>query len=157
MIDIISDTITRIRNGLLIGSKNVLAIHSQLNLRVLEALKQDGYIADYNTVNVDNPKKRKAVAAAKVEDQSKEQTSSEPKGFQHKKINIVLKYHKGVPVIRSLKRVSKPSKRVYAGRDQFKTSEQYCTLIVSTNKGVMSHVDAKKNNLGGEVLFEVSA
>lgn len=129
----VSDMLARIRNGSLVGAKSVLVRHSKLNLSILKALKSDGYVLDY-----EYPITKSSSQADKY------------------CIKVWLKYDsKGVPVLRYAYTVSKPSRRVYTGSGSFRTREQYSTLIVSTNKGVMSHLDARKLNLGGEVICEV--
>ncbi len=72
-------------------------------------------------------------------------------------INVVLKYdERGTSVINELKRVSKPGRRVYQGRDEIKRFKNgYGTIIVSTSKGVLSSVEAHKAGVGGEVLCTV--
>ena len=74
----------------------------------------------------------------------------------HPAIEISLKYYEGEPVIRELKRVSKPGRRVYMGKDDIPSVRQGLGVsIVSTSKGVMSDANARSHNVGGEVLCTV--
>ena len=74
----------------------------------------------------------------------------------HPAIEVSLKYHEGVPVIRELKRVSKPGRRVYmAARDLPQIRSGLGVSIVSTPRGVMSDASARQANVGGEVLCTV--
>ena len=74
----------------------------------------------------------------------------------HPAIEISLKYYEGTPVIRELKRVSKPGRRVYMGVNDIPQVRQGLGVsIVSTPKGVMSDANARSNNVGGEVLCTV--
>jgi small subunit ribosomal protein S8 len=71
-------------------------------------------------------------------------------------LEISLKYYEGTPVIRELKRVSKPGRRVYMGAKDIPTVRQGLGLsIVSTPKGVMSDASARSNNVGGEIICTV--
>jgi small subunit ribosomal protein S8 len=126
--DKISDFITRIRNAGAAGHKTVEAPYSNLKQAVAEILKDNGYIADYE----------------KVEN-----------GVQST-IKLTLKYYNKQPVIRELKRVSKPGRRVYVPSDQLpRVRNGLGTAIISTSRGVVSDKQARKLNVGGEVLITV--
>jgi small subunit ribosomal protein S8 len=136
----ISDLCARLKNAHLAGLRTTKIAYSKLAMNVLKALKEDGYIKDY--FHQDD----EYVAANKL---------SEDERYY---IRVVLKYdNRGVPVIRYITPISKPSKRVYAGFGDLRPREQYATLIVSTSSGVLSHIDAKKIRAGGEVLLEVAS
>ena len=67
-----------------------------------------------------------------------------------------LKYYEGMPVIREIKRVSKPGRRVYSSATSIPRIQNGLGLaIISTNKGIMSDIDARKNNIGGEIICRV--
>jgi small subunit ribosomal protein S8 len=71
-------------------------------------------------------------------------------------LKVVLKYHNSSPVIKSLKRISKPSLRKYSASSELKSVKNGLgSYIVSTNQGLMTDVDAKSKNVGGEILCEV--
>ena len=129
MNDPIGDMLTRIRNGQMRGKSTVSSPASKLRGWVLDVLADEGYIRGY------------------------EKTTDE-KG--HPALEISLKYYEGTPVIRELKRVSKPGRRVYMGVNDIPQVRQGLGVsIVSTPKGVMSDANARSNNVGGEVLCTV--
>lgn len=129
MNDLISDALTRIRNAALRKLDTTKLLHSNVVENTLKILAQKGYIESYNVISEGNKK------------------------F----INVVLKYDEsGKSVINELKRVSKPGRRVYKGKDEIKRFKNgYGTIIVSTNKGVLSNDEAHKEGVGGEILCTV--
>ena len=129
MNDPIGDMLTRIRNAQARGKTSVVTPASKLRARVLEVLKDEGYIRGYEA----------ATSAA-----------------GHPELRIELKYYEGTPVIREIKRVSKPGRRVYSGVKELPQVRQGLGVsIVSTPKGVMSDAHARAANVGGEVLCTV--
>ena len=127
--DPIGDMLTRIRNAQMRGRQTVIAPSSKLRVWVLDVLAREGYIRGYRKV------------------ESKAGRSE---------IEISLKYFEGTPVIRELKRISKPGRRVYAGAKNIPFVRQGLGVaIVSTAEGVMSDADARSRNVGGEVLCTV--
>ena len=129
MNDPIGDMLTRIRNSQLRGKSTVSTPASKLRAWVLDVLLDEGYIRGY-------------------------EEGTDAKG--HKTLEISLKYFEGTPVIRELKRVSTPGRRVYLGVKDIPTVRQGLGVsIVSTPKGVMSDANARANNVGGEVLCTV--
>jgi small subunit ribosomal protein S8 len=121
--------LTRIRNSSMRGKSTVITPASKLRAWVLDVLADEGYIRGYEKV-------------------------TGPDG--HPAIEISLKYYEGTPVIRELKRVSKPGRRVYMGVDDIPQVRQGLGVsIVSTSKGVMSDAAARNANVGGEVLCTV--
>ena len=126
--DKISDFITRIRNAGIAGHKTVDAPYSKLKYAIAEILKDNGFIADLE----------------KIED-SVQGT-----------LRLSLKYYNKQPVIRELKRISKPGRRVYKPADQLpRVKNGLGVAIISTSIGVMSDKQARKKNVGGEVLITV--
>jgi small subunit ribosomal protein S8 len=127
--DPVGDLLTRIRNGQLRGTATIKSPNSKLRVRVLDVLQAEGFIRGYAEV--------------------------EMKGGR-KELEIELKYHEGRPVIRELKRVSTPGRRVYAGVEDLKPHRQGLGLsIISTPQGVMTDSTAREKNVGGEVLCQV--
>jgi len=125
--DPIADMLTRIRNACKARHPEVSMPASKLKAAVAEVLKQNGYILDYR---VD--------------------------GDVKKVLTIELKYHDGAPVIEGLRRISKPSRRVYVGADEIpRVLDGLGIAILSTSKGVMSDRAARRENVGGEVLCYV--
>ena len=128
--DPVGDLLTRIRNGQLRGTATIKSPNSKLRVRVLDVLQAEGFIRGYAEV--------------------------EMQGTGRKELEIELKYHEGKPVIRELKRVSTPGRRVYAGVDDLKPHRQGLGLsIISTPQGVMTDSTAREKNVGGEVLCQV--
>ncbi len=129
MTDPLGDLLTRIRNGQRAGMSIVLSPASNLRANVLSVLKDEGYIRDFE---------RNEIVVGKPE------------------LTIHLKYFEGAPVIREIKRVSKPGRRVYSGiRDLPRICNGLGIAILSTPRGVMSDSQARENNVGGEVLCSV--
>ena len=129
MNDPIADMLTRIRNAQMRHKSTVITPASKLRAWVLDVLAAEGYIRGYEKV-------------------------TGPNG--HPALEISLKYYEGEPVIRELKRVSKPGRRVYMGVDDIPVVRQGLGVsIVSTPKGVMSDQAARSANVGGEVLCTV--
>ena len=128
IIDPIGDLLSRIRNGQLRRKAKVTSPNSRLRIRLLDVLQAEGYIRGYAEVEV--------------------------KG--HKELEIELKYHEGEPVIRELKRISTPGRRVYSSVSDLKPHRQGLGVsILSTPKGLMTDTTAKEKNVGGEVLCQV--
>lgn len=127
--DLISDSLTRIRNAALRRLDTTKLLHSRVVESIVDIFKAKGYIEDYSVVEED----------------------------KKKFINIVLKYdEKGKSVINEIKRVSKPGRRVYRGKDEIKRFKNgYGTIVVSTSKGVLSNEVAYKEGIGGEVLCTI--
>lgn len=127
--DQIADLLTRMRNANQMRYNEVVVPSSNLKLEIVKILKAEGYITDY-----------------KVE-----------KGQVQDNIVITLKYGKNKErVISGLKRISKPGLRVYAKAEEIPTVLNGLGIsIVSTSKGIMTGKEARKENLGGEVLAYV--
>jgi len=127
--DPISDMLTRIRNAQAVGKVRVSIPSSKQKRAIADVLKREGYIKDYSVEEVGG----KPVLA------------------------IVLKYHGGKPVISSLQRVSRPSLRVYRGKDELPTvMGGLGVAVISTSRGVMSDREARAGGHGGEVLCTIS-
>ncbi|HEY2445786.1 MAG TPA: 30S ribosomal protein S8 [Rhizomicrobium sp.] len=127
--DPIGDLLARIRNGQLRGMAKVKSPNSRQRVRVLDVLQAEGFIRGYAEV--------------------------EFKGG-HRELEIELKYHEGRPVIRELKRISTPGRRVYASVRDLRPHRSGLGLsIVSTPQGVMTDTSAREKNVGGEVICRV--
>jgi small subunit ribosomal protein S8 len=127
--DLIADSLTRIRNAAMRRLDSTTLMHSKVVEAVVAILADKGYIDSFNV----------------VEDGVK------------KTINVVLKYdEKGRTVINEVKRVSKPGRRVYKGKDELKRFKNgYGTIIVSSSKGVLPNDKAFELGVGGEVLCTI--
>jgi small subunit ribosomal protein S8 len=129
MNDPLGDMLTRIRNAQMRNRPKVSTPASRLRERVLEVLQEEGYIRGFARVDFDGGKSE---------------------------IEIELKYFDGQPVIRDIKRVSKPGRRVYSSvKDLATVANGLGVSILSTPKGVMSDSRARTENVGGEVLCNI--
>ena len=129
MNDPLGDMLTRIRNAQMRGKSTVMTPASTLRASVLEVLLSEGYIRGYEKA---------------------------PTANGQGEFSISLKYYEGEPVIREVKRVSKPGRRVYMSVKEIPTVRNGLGIsIVSTPKGVMSDANARSANVGGEVLCTV--
>lgn len=127
--DPLGDMLTRIRNGQRARMASVQTPASRLRASVLDVLKREGYIRGYSTEEL-----KPGISEIKIE----------------------LKYHEGEPVIKQIARVSKPGRRVYSKiADLPRVYNGLGIAILSTPRGVMSDLEARAANVGGEVLCEV--
>lgn len=133
MTDPIGDMLTRIRNAMAVKKPEVVLPSSKIKLAIAEILKQSGYITAVEKINGGNAQ------------------------GNHDEIKIVLKYLGGKePAITKIKRISKPGLRVYTTKDKLPTVLNSLGIaIISTPQGLMTNKDAKKKNLGGEVICEI--
>ncbi|EOW3729747.1 30S ribosomal protein S8 [Campylobacter coli] len=124
--DIISDSLTRIRNAGMRKLETTKLLHSKVVEALVGIFQAKGYIESFNVIEED----------------------------KKKFINVVLKYdEKGKSVINELKRVSKPGRRVYKGKEEIKRFKNgYGTIVVSTSRGVLANDEAYKAGVGGEIL-----
>jgi len=128
MTDPVADMLTRIRNGQSSAKQSIKLPSSKLKLSIAKVLKEEGYIADYRT---------------------------ETNG-SHTEMTIDLKYHKGVPVIESIKRISRPGLRIYKSKNELpKVLGGLGIAIISTSNGVMTDRAARAIGRGGEVICSV--
>tara|TARA_B100000686_G_scaffold53918_1_gene58128 strand:+ start:3889 stop:4287 length:399 start_codon:yes stop_codon:yes gene_type:complete len=127
--DPIGDMITRIRNAQLRALYKVKIPNSKFRAKILDVLKQEGYISNYKL---------------------------SPDGKNKSSLIVDLKYFNGFPVIKEIKRVSKPGRRIYAKATSISKIQNGLGLaIVSTSKGVMSDNDARTKKVGGEIICRV--
>ena len=127
MSDPVGDMLTRIRNALLVGKKNVTCLGSKFNIAILTVMRDEGYLRGFEL--------------------SKDK----------REIIVALKYYAGNPVIENIKRISRPGLRKYAGSDDIKLVMNGLGIaILSTSKGVMSDHQARKQKIGGEVICHIN-
>ena len=127
--DPIGDMITRIRNAQMRSLGNVVIPNSKFRVKILDVLKQEGYISDYTVQSGENNKVT---------------------------LSVGLKYSNGSPVIKEIKRISKPGRRIYAKATSIPKIQNGLGLaIVSTSKGIMTDNDARNKNIGGEIICRV--
>ena len=126
--DPIGDMISRIKNAQMRNHKKVQLPSSKFKVKIAEVLKDEGYIIDYKI-------------------------SSELNKF---KLEISLKYSSGNPVITTIQRVSKPGRRIFSSVESLpKINNGLGIAIISTPKGVMSDINARKQKVGGEIICKV--
>lgn len=127
--DPIGDLLTRIRNAQRVGKKDLTSPFSKARANVLNVLAAEGYIRGFSVVKNENGRDE---------------------------LRVELKYLEGQPVIRTIERVSKPGRRVYSAIKDLKlVSNGLGINILSTSEGVMSDVQARKKEIGGEVICTV--
>jgi len=126
--DPVGDMIARIINAQLRNHKKVELPSSNFKAKIADVLKNEGYIIDYKTFSELNKSK----------------------------LEISLKYHYGNPVISSIQRVSKPGRRIFSSAESLPIINNGLGIaIVSTPKGVMTDIDARKQKIGGEIICKV--
>ena len=125
--DPIGDMLARIKNSLMRNHSKVKLPSSKFKVKLAEVLKSEGYIIDYKATDEKKPI-----------------------------LEINLKYNYGNPVISSIERVSKPGRRVFSSAESLpKINNGLGIAIVSTPRGVMTDIDARKQNIGGEIICKV--
>jgi len=127
--DPIADMLTTIRNGQLVRLATVRCPSSNMRKGVLDVLKKEGFLKDYSEEEV-------------------------KKGI--KNLSIQLKYHEGEAVIKNIKKISTPGRRIYAAIDDLpKVHNGLGISIISTSKGIMADHEARAANVGGEIICNV--
>jgi small subunit ribosomal protein S8 len=129
MHDPVADMLTRIRNGQQANHQQIKLISSKLKEEIARVLQEEGYIDSFHVDSLDN---------------------------NLKSMTVKLKYYHGRPVIERIKRISRPGLRVYKSYKDLNAIPGFGVSILSTSKGVMTHIVAKTNGVGGEVLCEVA-
>ena len=126
--DPIGDMIARIKNAQVRNHKKVDLPSSNFKMKIADILKNEGFIKDFK-INKENNKSL---------------------------LSLELKYHSGSPVISTFERVSKPGRRIFSSADSLpKINNGLGIAIVSTPKGVMTDIDARKQKVGGEIICKV--
>ncbi|MBD1163031.1 MAG: 30S ribosomal protein S8 [Candidatus Pelagibacter sp.] len=126
--DPIGDMIARIKNAQVRNHKKVDLPSSNFKMKIADILKNEGFIKDFK-INKENNKPL---------------------------LSLELKYHSGNPVISTFERVSKPGRRIFSSADSLpKINNGLGIAIVSTPKGVMTDIDARKQKVGGEIICKV--
>lgn len=132
MTDPIADMLTRIRNASRVRKAEVYIPFSKMKLEIVKILKKEGFIESFEEIKAGSAEKKFGG------------------------LSLKLKYDGKTPIITSLKRISKPGRRVYAAKDELpKVLNNFGVAIISTSKGLMTNREAKKIGLGGEVVCEV--
>lgn len=127
MTDPVADMLTRIRNASLVHKKEAVVPYSKLKMNIAKILERECFL-----------------------DKAEEITEGLPS------ILLKLKYVNGVPAIQHIERISKPGHRRYVSKDEIKSVlNGFGISIISTSKGILTNKEAKKNNIGGELICEV--
>ena len=128
--DQISDMITRIRNSTMVKHENVSVVKSKINENILDLLSNEGFIDSFS------------------------ESEEEEEKYNYK---VDLKYYEdGAPAISGIKRVSKPGLKIYVKKNDIPSYfSGMGVAVMSTSKGIMTGFEAKKQSLGGEVLFYI--
>jgi small subunit ribosomal protein S8 len=127
--DPIGDMIARIKNAQIRNHKKITLPSSKFKVKIADVLKSEGFIIDYKINKLESNKVDLA---------------------------IDLKYHSGSPVISTIERVSKPGRRIFSSAESLpKINNGLGIAIISTPKGVMTDIDARKQKLGGEIICKV--
>lgn len=128
MTDPIADMLTRIRNAAAVKKPEVVLPFSKVKFSIARLLEAERYI--------------KAVSETEI--------------GRFKQINIKLKYDNGQPAISHLKRISKPGQKIYINSQEIpKILNGYGLAVLSTSKGIMTGKQARKENIGGELMCEI--
>ena len=126
--DPIGDMLARIKNAQMRAHKIVKMPSSKFKVKIAEVLKNEGFIKDHKIIDENNKSE----------------------------INIYLKYSSGSPVINSIERVSRPGRRIFSSAESLpKVNNGLGIAIISTPKGVMTDIDARKQKIGGEIICKV--
>ena len=126
--DPIGDMIARVKNAQARNHKKVELPSSKFKVKIAEILKSEGFIKEFKVNTTDNKST----------------------------LSLDLKYHSGNPVISSFERVSKPGRRIFSSAESLpKINNVLGIAIVSTPKGVMTDIDARKQKIGGEIICKV--
>ena len=125
--DPIGDMLARIKNSQKRNHNKVQLPSSKFKIKIAEVLKSEGYIINYKVTEDKKPN-----------------------------LEINLKYNSGNPVISSIERISRPGRRIFSSAESLpKINNGLGIAIVSTPKGVMTDIDARKQNIGGEIICKV--
>ncbi len=126
--DPIGDMLARIKNAQMRNYKKIKLPSSNFKSKIADVLKNEGYIIDYKV----NEEDKKSI------------------------LEINLKYNSGNPVISTIERISKPGRRIFSSAESLpKINNGLGIAIVSTPKGVMTDIDARKQKVGGEIICKV--
>ncbi len=127
--DPIGDMIARLKNAQMRNHKKVVLPSSKFKEKIANVLKTEGFIIDYKVNESDNNKQN---------------------------LEIDLKYNSGSPVISTIERVSRPGRRIFSSAESLpKINNGLGIAIISTPKGVMSDINARKQKVGGEIICKV--
>jgi small subunit ribosomal protein S8 len=136
MTDPIADMLTRIRNASAVRKHEVVLPMSKIKHEMAKIFKTEGWISNVEVLKISSQKNKSA---------------------SFNELKLVLKYKKsGRPVATSIKRISKPGRRIYVDKDHLPVVlNNFGIAIISTSQGLMTNKEAKRQGLGGEVICEI--
>lgn len=141
MTDPIGDFLIRIKNGYLAGKRQVLAPYSRIKEQLGQILVKEGYLKKLKVKSEKLPARNATHSVA---------------GGKFKTLELSLKYEERKPVLTDVRRISKPGLRIYSQASRIpRVKEGFGMTIISTSKGLMTDKEAKKKNLGGEVICQI--
>ncbi|MDD4412838.1 MAG: 30S ribosomal protein S8 [Patescibacteria group bacterium] len=133
MTDPIADMLTRIRNAYAVSKEEVLIPMSKIKFAIAKILEQNHWVEKVEKISADSKK-----------------------AGSFDQIKVVLKYTDGKPAIASLRRISKPGRRIYVSKDELpRVLNNLGVAIISTSQGIMTNKEAGKKNIGGELICEI--
>jgi len=139
--DPIADMLTRIRNAQMVKKTEVFLPYSKLKLNILQLLESEGWVVGVEVIK-GMPEKSKNI--------------NDDKNLRFDRIKLNIIYKNNEPRIKSLKRISKPGRRIYVTKDNLpNVLNGWGVAVISTPKGLMTNKQAKKENIGGEVICEI--
>lgn len=140
MTDPIADFLTRVKNGYLAGKKQIVVPHSRIKEQLSQILVKEGYLENSKLVSSAKPLA----------------THGKTQNSKFKVLELELKYEGKEPILTDVRRLSKPSLRIYAKAKEIpRVKTGFGITIVSTPSGLMSDREARKKNLGGEVICQI--
>ena len=128
MTDPIADMLTRIRNAMAVKKPEVILPFSKVKFNIAKLLEKENYVGQVEKLKIG----------------------------QFDQIKIVLKYQDGHPVIKHIKRISKPGQKIYIGSQEIpRVLNGYGLAVLSTSKGILTGKQAHQENIGGELMCEI--
>ena len=128
MTDPIADMLTRIRNAVAVKKPEVILPFSKVKFNIAKLLEKENYVRQVEKLKIG----------------------------QFDQIKIVLKYQDGQPVIKHIKRISKPGQKIYIGSQEIpRVLNGYGLAVLSTSKGILTGKQARQENIGGELMCEI--
>ncbi len=128
--DLIANMLSTIKNSVMAGRKSTEFPYSKIKEEIVKVMKENNFLENVKVFK--------------------------PEGKPYKMIHVDFKFDGGLPTISDLVRVSKPGRRIYSGGSKLKReTSRYGVLIVSTSRGIMEGVNARKKKLGGEVICKI--
>ncbi|KKU82750.1 MAG: 30S ribosomal protein S8 [Parcubacteria group bacterium GW2011_GWA2_47_8] len=144
--------LTTLKNAVAAHKSDVVLKYTKINHEIVKILHAHKYISDVSVKKLKNDKAER-VAKGSATKSSTDKSAAAP---ERQELVVRPHYIDGSPMINNIRRISKPSRRLYAKSHELRDTRQgFGMWIVSTSKGIMTGADAHKQNLGGEIIAEV--